>query len=124
MERYRQTLDGLSWDELLREITNILAIDLQKLQANVNYYKSLFNKNNAGTERLNRFFEKLHLEKLRYNYFSELVFRLDESRYKFIILQLESCIQQETELQNKAPKDWVASVSYRDDRVVVSFLPL
>src|SRR5690606_22710010 len=101
MFKYKEKLDSVSWEQLLQDISEILAVDMKKLEVNVNYYKKLFNNNNPDADKLNKIFERLQLDKLRFNYFSELIFRLDDSRYKFIILQLESCILQETEMQNR-----------------------
>jgi hypothetical protein len=50
--------------------------------------------------------------------------RLEESNYKMMIMSLESCIQQETELQNKTPKDWVATVRFENGLIKVYFMAL
>jgi len=124
MERYTDTLHNLNWCELLEQVSAILAKDTKSLESNVNYYKKLFNNGNASKEQLNRLFEKLQLDKLRYACFSELFFRLDENRYKFMIMSLESCISQETEIQNRAPKDWVVTVTYENGQIRVYFMAL
>lgn len=124
MENYKETLHDLSWTELTQQLSAILARDQKVLESNVNYYKKLFNDSNADKDQLNRLFDKLQLDKLRYNYFSELFFRLEEQNYRLMIMQLESCIKQETEMQNKAPKDWVATVRYEDGQLKVYFMAL
>ena len=124
MEKYKETLHDLTWTELLQQVASILARDQETLETNVNYYKKLLADSNTDKERLNKLFDKLQLDKIRYNYFSELFFRLDDSSHKFMIMQLESCIRQETELQNRAPKDWVATVRYENGQIKVYFMAL
>jgi hypothetical protein len=124
MENYKETLHDLTWPELMKQVSEILARDQKALESNVSYYKKLFNDNNADKDQLNRLFDKLQLDKLRYNYFSELFFRLEEQNYKLMIMQLESCIRQETEMQNRAPKDWVATVRFEARQIKVYFMAL
>lgn len=124
MENYKETLHDLTWPELMKQVSAILERDQKTLESNVNYYKKLFNDSNADKEQLNRLFDKLQLDKLRFNYFSELFFRLEEQNHKFMIMQLESCIKQETEMQNRTPKDWVATVRYEDGQIKVYFMAL
>ncbi len=124
METYKTTLKDLKWPELLCEVSAILERDSKSLESNVNYYKKLLGDNKADKEQINRLFEKLQLDRLRLSYFSELFFRLDEANYKFMIMHLESCIQQETHLQNRAPKDWSATICNIDGSIHVYFMPL
>lgn len=124
MENYKETLHDLTWPELMKQVAAVLERDQKTLESNVNYYKKLFNDSNADKEQLNRLFDKLQLDKLRFNYFSELFFRLEEQNHKFMIMQLESCIKQETEMQNRTPKDWVATVRYEDGQIKVYFMAL
>lgn len=124
MENYKETLHDLTWTELMKQVAAILERDQKTLESNVNYYKKLFNDSNADKEQLNRLFDKLQLDKLRFNYFSELFFRLEEQNHKFMIMQLESCIKQETEMQNRTPKDWVATVRFEDGQIKVYFMAL
>ncbi len=124
MENYKETLHDLTWTELMQQVSAILARDQKALESNVNYYKKLFNDSNADKDQLNRLFDKLQLDKLRFNYFSELFIRIEEQNYKLMIMQLESCIRQETELQNKTPKDWVATVRFENGQIQVYFMAL
>lgn len=124
MENYKETLHDLTWPELVQQVSAILARDQKALESNVNYYKKLFNDSNADKDQLNRLFDKLQLDKLRFNYFSELFIRIEEQNYKLMIMQLESCVRQETELQNRSPKDWVATVRFEDGQIKVYFMAL
>lgn len=124
MEKYSETLKDLTWPELIQQVSAILVRDAKTLETNVNYYKKLLGDSNADKDRLNSLFEKLQLDKLRYSYFSELFFRLDESNYKFIIMHLESCIEQETHLQNRRPKDWSATVRCENGEIKIYFMAL
>ena len=124
MEKYSETLHDLTWPELLQQVSAILTRDAKTLESNVNYYMKLFNDNNSDKNQLNKLFEKLQLDKLRYAYFSELFLRLEDNNYKMIIMSLESCIQQETNLQNKAPKDWSATIRYENGQIKVYFMAL
>lgn len=124
MENYKETLHDLTWPELMQQLSAILARDKKALESNVNYYKKIFNDSSTDKEQLNKLFDKLQLDKLRYNYFSELFFRLEEQNHKIMIMKLESCIRQETELQNRAPKDWVATVRYENGEIQVYFMAL
>lgn len=124
MEKYTDTLNDLTWPELLQQVSAILSRDVKALESNVNYYKKIFNDANADKTQINKLFEKLQLDKLRYAYFSELFIRLDESNYKMMIIGLESCIQQETNIQNKAPKDWSATVRFENGQIKVYFMAL
>jgi len=124
MNTHKETLHDFTWPELLQQVAVILARDEKTLENNVNYYKKLLGDSKADKEQLNRLFDKLQLDKLRYSYFSELFFRLDEGNYKFMIMHLESCIKQETELQNKTPKDWVATVRFERGEIKVYFMAL
>lgn len=124
MEKYNETLHDLTWPELLQQVSAIIARDAKTLESNVNYYMRLFNDSNADKAQLNKLFEKLQLDKLRYAYFSELFIRLDEHNYKVMIMSLESCIQQETDIQNRKPKDWTATISFENGRIKIYFMAL
>lgn len=124
MDKYKETLHDLTWTELMQQISAVLERDQKTLESNVNYYKKLFNDSNADKEQLNKLFDRLQLDKLRFNYFSELFVRIEEQNYKLMIMQLESCIKQETEIQNRTPKDWVATVRFENGQIKVYFMPL
>ena len=124
MEKYNETLNDLTWPELLQQVSAILARDAKTLESNVSYYMKLFNDPNSDKHQLNKLFEKLQLDKLRYACISEVFIRLEESNYKMMIMSLESCIKQETELQNKTPKDWVATVRFENGQIKVYFMAL
>lgn len=124
MNTYKETLHNISWPELLQQVSAILSRDAKALESNVNYYMKLFNDSNTDKTKLNNIFEKLQLEKLRHAYFSELFIRLEEANYKMMIMSLESCIQQETEIQNRTPKDWVATIRFEDRKIRVYFMAL
>ena len=124
MNTYKETLHNLTWTELLLQMRSILERDAKSLESNVSYYMKLFNDANSDKAQLNKLFEKLQLDKLRYACFSELFIRLEESNYKMMIMSLESCIKQETELQNKTPKDWVATVRFENGQIKVYFMAL
>ena len=124
MEKYSETLHDLTWPELMQQVASIIGRDEKSLESNVNYYMKLFNDNNSDKNQLNKLFEKLQLDKLRYAYFSELFVRLEEQNYKMMIMSIESCIQQETNIQNKTPKDWVATVRFENGQIKVYFMAL
>lgn len=124
MEKYQETLHDLTWPELMQQVASIIGRDEKALESNVNYYMKLFNDNNSDKNQLNKLFEKLQLDKLRYAYFSELFVRLEEQNYKMMIMSIESCIRQETNIQNKTPKDWVATVRFEDGQIKVYFMAL
>jgi hypothetical protein len=124
MEHYKETLHNLTWSELMIQMRTILERDAKALESNVSYYMKLFNDPNSDKHQLNKLFEKLQLDKLRYACVSEVFIRLEDSNYKMIIMNLESCIKQETELQNKTPKDWVATVRFENGQIKVYFMAL
>lgn len=124
MEKYQETLHDLTWPELMQQVASIIGRDEKSLESNVNYYMKLFNDNNSDKNQLNKLFEKLQLDKLRHAYFSELFVRLEEQNYKMMIMSIESCIRQETNMQNKTPKDWVATVRFEDGQIKVYFMAL
>lgn len=124
MEKYNETLHDLTWPELLQQVSAIIDCDAKTLEGNVNYYMKLFNDSNSDKNQLNKLFEKLQLDKLRYAYMSELFIRLDETNYKMMIMSLESCIQQETELQNRKPKDWTATIRFEKGQIKLYFMAL
>lgn len=124
MEKYQETLHDLTWPELMQQVASIIGRDEKALESNVNYYMKLFNDSNTDKNQLNKLFEKLQLDKLRHAYFSELFVRLEEQNYKMMIMSLESCIQQETHIQNKTPKDWSATIRFENGQVKVYFMAL
>lgn len=124
MNTYKETLHNLTWTELLLQLRSILERDAKSLESNVSYYMKLFNDPNSDKHQLNKLFEKLQLDKLRHACISEVFIRLEESNYKMMIMSLESCIRQETELQNKTPKDWVATVRFENGQIKVYFMAL
>ena len=124
MDKYSETLHDLTWPELMQQVASIIGRDEKALESNVNYYMKLFNDSNTDKNQLNKLFEKLQLDKLRHAYFSELFVRLEEQNYKMMIMSLESCIQQETHIQNKTPKDWSATVRFENGQVKVYFMAL
>ena len=124
MNTYKETLHNLTWPELLQQVSAILARDAKTLESNVNYYMKLFGDSNSDQNQLNKLFEKLQLDKLRYAYMSELFIRLDEANYKMMIMSLESCIQQEAELQNRKPRDWSATVRCENGEIKLYFMAL
>lgn len=124
MEKYSETLHDLTWPELMQLVASIISRDEKSLESNVNYYMKLFNDSSTDKNQLNKLFEKLQLDKLRHAYFSELFVRLEEQNYKMMIMSLESCIQQETHIQNKTPKDWSATIRFENGQVKVYFMAL
>lgn len=124
MEQYKETLHNLTWTELMLQMRTILERDAKSLESNVSYYMKLFNDPNSDKHQLNKLFEKLQLDKLRYACVSEVFIRLEDSNYKMMIMSLESCIKQETELQNKTPKDWVATVRFENGQIKLYFMAL
>jgi|GEM_PF-1013002 len=124
MEKYSETLHDLTWPELIKQVASIIGRDEKTLESNVNYYMKLFNDSNTDKAQLNKLFEKLQLDKLRYAYFSELFVRLEEQNYKMMIMSIESCIRQETNIQNKTPKDWAATVRFENGQIKVYFMAL
>lgn len=124
MEKYNETLNDLTWPELLQQVSAIIDRDAKTLESNVNYYMKLFNDSNSDKNQLNKLFEKLQLDKLRYTYMSELFIRLDETNYKMMIMSLESCLEQETELQNRKPKDWTATIRFENGQIKLYFMAL
>ncbi len=124
MEKYSETLHDLTWPELMQQVASIISRDEKSLESNVNYYMKLFNDSSTDKNQLNKLFEKLQLDKLRHAYFSELFVRLEEQNYKMMIMSLESCIQQETHIQNKTPKDWSATIRFENGQVKVYFMAL
>jgi len=124
MDKYSETLHDLTWPELMQQVASIIGRDEKALESNVNYYMKLFNDSNTDKNQLNKLFEKLQLDKLRHAYFSELFVRLEEQNYKMMIMSLESCIQQETHIQNKTPKDWSATIRFENGQVKVYFMAL
>ncbi len=124
MEKYSETLHDLTWPELMQLVASILGRDNKLLESNVNYYMKLFNDSNSDKNQLNKLFEKLQLDKLRFAYFSELFVRLEENNYKMMIMSIESCIRQETNIQNKTPRDWVATVRFENGQIKVYFMAL
>jgi predicted transcriptional regulator len=64
MEKYKETLNDLTWPELLQQVAAVLARDEKALENNVNYYKKMLGDSNADKEKLNRLFDKLQLDKL------------------------------------------------------------
>lgn len=124
MNTYKETLHDLTWPELMQQVASIISRDEKSLESNVNYYMKLFNDSNTDKNQLNKLFEKLQLDKLRHTYFSELFVRLEEQNYKMMIMSLESCIQQETHIQNKTPKDWSATIRFENGQVKVYFMAL
>ncbi|MEO8762561.1 MAG: hypothetical protein ABI388_13025 [Bacteroidia bacterium] len=124
MDTYKEMIHDMTWPELLKQVSEILARDKKNLESNVSYYKKLLNDNNADKMQINKLFEKLQLDKLRYECFSELFFRIDETKYKFMIMSLESCIQQDRKIQGRPPKDWVATVRFENNHIKVYFMAL
>jgi predicted transcriptional regulator len=43
MEKYKETLNDLTWPELLQQVAAVLARDEKALENNVNYYKKMLN---------------------------------------------------------------------------------
>ena len=124
MDTYKEMIHDLTWPQLLEKVSEILARDKKTLESNVSYYKKLLNDSNADKAQINKLFEKLQLDKLRYECFSELFFRIDETKYKFIIMSLESCIQQDRKIENHPPKDWVATIRFENNHIKVYFMAL
>jgi hypothetical protein len=69
-------------------------------------------------------FLKTSTRKIALCLFLRAVCKIEEANYKMMIMSLESCIQQETEIQNRTPKDWVATIRFENGQIKVYFMAL
>lgn len=123
MVNYDHSLKNHTWDELLNAISAILERDAKNLQSNVNYYKKLIDSGTADGEQLNRLFERLQIDKYRFTYLSEIFFRLDSQKGKFILMAVDDVLQKEYLVNHRVPEEWSILVCREIDSVKTYFLP-
>lgn len=123
MVTYDHSLKNHSWDELLTTIADILERDGKNLQSNVNYYKKLIDSGTADGEQLNRLFERLQIDKHRFLYLSEIFFRLDKQKGKFILMAIQNVMEKEWLINNQEPQEWTVLVCNEGSSVKTYLLP-
>jgi hypothetical protein len=123
MIEYDHSLKNHSWEELLSTIASILERDGKNLQSNVNYYKKLIDSGTADGEQLNRLFERLQIDKYRFTYLSEIFFRLDTQKGKFILMSIQDAMEKEYLVNPRELEEWSILVCREKNSLKTYLLP-
>jgi len=103
-------LTDTPWTELLRDIRHLLNEDADKLKSNREYFKKLYYDSKTDPKKLERFHDSIDKDQLRYDFFSELINRLETLNYKMVLLAIDYCVAKEIEIQGKEPENFQITV--------------
>ncbi len=118
------TLHLLPWNELLKDIQYLMNKEEERINANKVYYKSIFYKENQDKEKLTRFYVKLFNEQQRYDFFNELLTRLQKFNSILLINALDTCEAKEIAINGKLPENWQIIIRKEKENYSVYYSPI
>lgn len=118
------TLHLLSWNELLTDIEYLLAQEEERIKANKDYYKNIYYKENQDKEKLSRLYNKLHVEQQRFDFFSELLIRLQKFNAVIILNAMEECEANEKAINGKTPENWQIIINKMQEKISFYYNPI
>lgn len=114
----------LPWHELLSDINFLMEKENERIKANKDYYKSIFYKENQDKEKLNKLYDRIKEDQQRFDFFTELLIRLDQYNAIVLLNSLENCEKQEKEINGKKPEDWQIIIIKENMKFSVYYYPI
>lgn len=118
------TLSHLGWEELLTDINFLMEQEATRISANKAYYKKLYYSENPNQQQLRKFYDRLSEEQQRFDFFSELLNRLQTFNALALLKAIDHCEQNEKQLNGSIPSNFQIIIRKQDDKVHTYYLPL
>lgn len=117
------TLHLLPWNELLTDIEYLMNLEEERIKANKAYYKSIFYKDNPDNVKLRKLYERLKEEQQRFDFFTELLSRLQKFNAILLINAIEVCEAKEKAINSRLPEDWQIIIRKENEKFSVYYYP-
>lgn len=117
------TLHLLPWNELLTDIEYLLYLEEERIKANMAYYKSIFYKDNPDNVKLRKLYDRLQEEQQRFDFFTELLTRLQKFNILLLMNAIEDCEAKEKTANGKLPEDWQIIIRKENEKFSVYYYP-
>lgn len=114
----------LPWHELLSDIHFLMDKEQERITANKEYYKSIFFKDNQDKEKINKLYNRIADEQQRFDFFKELLIRLDQYDAVVLLNSMENCEKKEKEINGKIPEDWQIIIIKENMKFSVYYYPI
>jgi hypothetical protein len=118
------TLNHLGWEELLTDINFLMEQEAARLAANKAYYKKLYYSENPNQGQLRKFYDRLTEEQQRFDFFSELLNRLQTFNALALLQAIDHCEQSEKKINGKVPSNFQIIISKQGEKISSYYLPL
>ena len=114
----------LPWNELLSDIHFLMEKEKERIKANKEYYKSIYYKENQDKGKLNKLYDRIAEDQQRFDFFNELLVRLDQYNAVVLLNSMENCEKKEKEINGKIPEDWQIIIIKENRRFSVYYYPI
>lgn len=118
------TLSHLGWEELLTDINFLMEQEAARLSANKDYYKKLYYSESPNQQQLRKFYARLSEEQQRFDFFTELLNRLQTFNALAVIKAIDHCEQGEKQLNGRIPDNFQIIIRKQGDKIYTYYLPL
>lgn len=118
------TLTHLGWEELLSDINYLMGQEATRLAANKAYYKKLYYSENPNQQQLRKLYDRLNEEQQRFDFFTELLNRLQTFNALALLKSIDACEAREKALNGKLPVNWQLIIRKENDNLSSFYLPL
>lgn len=118
------TLHLLPWKELIQDIEYLMKMEEERLMANKSYYKNIFYTENPDNLKLRRLYDRLQEDQQRFDFFSELLVRLQKSNAMIILNAIDDCEAQEKMINGKIPDNWQITIKKVQEQVTFYYYPI
>ncbi len=117
-------LHHLPWEELLSDIQYLLDTEAERLTANKVYYQKLFYTENVDKTKLTKLYNRIQQEQQRYEFFSELLSRIQTYNAHILIKAMEECENTEKAINGKTPENWQIIIKKENENLSFYYYPI
>lgn len=103
-------LNDLPWEELLKDMRYLLDQDIEILKGKREYYRRLITNPKADEQKLNRLYDSIERDQQRFDFFNELICRMETLNFKMALQGIDFCIESEKRLVNRTPEDYIITI--------------
>ncbi len=118
------TLHLLPWNELLTDIEYLMNLEEERMKSNKAYYKNIFYKENQDKDKLRKLYDRLQEEQQRFDFFTELLTRLQKFNAVLLINAIEDCEAKEKAINGRLPEDWQIIIRKENGKFSVYYSPI
>ena len=118
------TLHLLPWNELLTDIEYLMNLEEERMKANKAYYKNIFYKENPDKDKLRKLYDRLQEEQQRFDFFTELLTRLQKFNVVLLINAIDDCEAKEKAINGRLPEDWQIIIRKENGKFSVYYSPI